>query len=311
MFNFAIGYTHVFSPTFFAETIVSQNWMSQWTDAAGDPSTDYEAKLGIPNNFGEVGFPGFTGIVTPYDGSQFIYGANQIISNLDENLTKTVGRHQIQFGGRYRHERFGLEPNKSTDTSEFGSYATALLNPATIAGNTYTATTNTGNANADFFLGGAYDYGVHNKSPYEHMRDMEFDGYVQDNFHASRNVTLNLGLRYEAHPAAWTKDGLVEGFDLKNDAIVTAAPISKLISEGYTTQAIITNDGLDGAKVRRPRKKAGMPANTLVRESRFHIRPKRVGFAYQPFGSRLGTVIRGAYGRYIYPVAHFLYQAGV
>ena len=28
----------------------------------------------------------------------------------------------------------------------------------------------------------------------------------------------------------------------------------------------------------------------------------RVGIAYQPFGGKHGTVIRGAYGRYIYPM---------
>ncbi len=33
---------------------------------------------------------------------------------------------------------------------------------------------------------------------------MEFDAYFQDNLHLSRNLTVNLGGRYEAHPAAWT-----------------------------------------------------------------------------------------------------------
>jgi hypothetical protein len=302
-FNFALGYTHVFSPTFFAETILSQQWMAEWTNAAGTPQTDYEKMLGTPNNFGEPGFPHFLGNILPFDGTQWQYGMNQIISEVDENLTKTIGRHQLQFGGRYRHERFGIQPNASTDNVEFGSYATALLNPATIAGNTYAATSNTGNADPDMFLGAAYIYSVSLSTPYQHDHDMEFDGYVQDNYHMSRNLTLNLGLRYEAHPAPWEKYGLVTSFDLKHDALVTGAPLASYIAKGYTTQAIITNDELDGAKFETSQQ-AGFPANTLMRNHDFTFGP-RVGFAYQLFGGKYGTVIRGAYGRFIYPIELF------
>jgi hypothetical protein len=83
-------------------------------------NTDFEKMLGTPNNFGESGFPQFgtssqgTGLQNDlfgYGGTQFIYGLSQIVQNLDENLTKTVARHQLQFGGRYRHERFGDLPD--------------------------------------------------------------------------------------------------------------------------------------------------------------------------------------------------------
>jgi hypothetical protein len=299
MFNAAIGYTHVFSPMFFAETVVSQEWWGQPLGPLGNPSADYESKLGLPNNFGESGFPTWSGLLDPYKGQQWAYGNNQIILNVDENLTKTIGRHQLQFGGRYRHERIGTRPDESPDTITFGAYATGLLNPATITSNTYTATTNTGNANADLLLGAPYSYNVNLDPPYEHYHDMEFDGYFQDNYHVSRNLTVNLGLRYEAHPAPWEKYGAMAGFDLKNDARVTAVPTSTLISEGYTTQAIITNDENDGAKFETPQE-AGMPP-TIIKNSDLTVGP-RVGLAYQPFGAKYGTVIRGAYGRYIYPI---------
>jgi hypothetical protein len=297
----AIGYTHVFSPTFFSETIVSQQWEDYYALGGGSPNTDFEKMLGTPNNFGEVGFPYWgdnSGQISPLSGTQFGYGMDQIVSTIDENLTKTVGRHQMQFGGRYRHERFAYLPDEISDAIEFGAYASAVEDPS--SGANYLALTNTGHTEADAYLGAASNYVVNEEPPYGHYHDMEFDAYFQDNYHVTRNLTVNLGLRYENHPAPWTKYGVTESFDLKNDAVVFPVPTSTLISEGYTTQTIINNLISDGAKIETAAQ-AGMPANTLLRNYPFTFGP-RVGFAYQPFSGKYGTVLRGAYGRYIYPV---------
>src|SRR5215467_1758289 len=113
------------------------------------------------------------------------------------------------------------------------------------------------------------------------MHDMEFDAYFQDNYHAAKNLTLNLGIRYEAHPALWMKYHQMLSFDLKNDAIVTAAPVSTLIAEGLTTQAAINNDQLDGAKF-ETYQQAGYPS-ALTNNDNLVFEP-RFGFAWQPFG---------------------------
>jgi hypothetical protein len=57
-FGAAGGYTHVFSPTFFAETILSQQWFMQYIGSGGNQKLNYESMLGLPNNFGAIGFPG-------------------------------------------------------------------------------------------------------------------------------------------------------------------------------------------------------------------------------------------------------------
>lgn len=296
----ALGYTHIFSPTFFSETILSQQWFSQHNYTGSNPFINYDQLLGLPNNFGEVGFPNVAtsspAAIMPYPYTMGSYGMTQTISNIDENLTKTIGRHQLQFGARYRFEQFGYYSGSNVgDNVAFGAYATALVNPA--SGSNYSATPNTGYTDADLFLGAASSYTVSTQPPYIHVHDMEFDGYFQDNFHVTKNLTFNLGLRYEAHPGAWTKDGLTEGFDLKNNAQVLANPASYYIQKGYTTQAIITNLQNLGVRFETPQE-AGFP-NKMLKDYNFTFGP-RFGFAYTPF--KTGTVLRGGYGRYIYPI---------
>ncbi|HEX4030339.1 MAG TPA: carboxypeptidase-like regulatory domain-containing protein [Terracidiphilus sp.] len=300
-FGAALGFTHVFSPTFFAETILSQDWMMQYVGGGGNPNLNYEQMLGLPNNFGETGFPNIgANLRMPYGGTQYQYQENQIISNIDENMTKSVGKHQMQFGARYRHERFGYLPDRGSDTIAFAAgEATGLLDPATVSTAAYSAAPNTGYEDADFFLGAASSYSVTQEPPYIHFHDMEIDGYFQDNYRVSKNFTVNIGLRYEAHPAPWVKYGLLEGFDLKNKAVVLDNPTSYYISHGYTTQTIITNLENLGVVFETP-SAAGFPS-AMIENRNATISP-RLGIAYLPFGGKHGTVIRGAYGRYIYPI---------
>ena len=299
LFAVALGFTHIFSPTFFSETILSQQWTGEQNYAGGSPFTNYESELGLPNNFGEQGFPYVESIFQPLDGTQFQYGMTSVVVQADENLTKTLGKHQLLFGGRYRFERFGSRPDESKDSVNFNGEDTGLVNTSTLSASSPSALANTGQLNADEFLGGASSYSANLQPPYQHLHDMEIDGYIQDNYRARHNLTINLGLRYEAHPATWEGQGAMMGFDLKNDAIVTSAPVSKLIAEGLTTQAIINNDELDGAKFEVP-SQAGLPP-MLVNSYDFTWGP-RLGVAWQPFPSRWGTVVRGGLGRYIYPI---------
>jgi hypothetical protein len=295
-FMASVGYTHVFSPNFFSETVASQQWFNDNDEPGADPQTDYESMLGLPNNFGEPGWPAFGGgaLIENLPGSQTGNAqVGEIIWNIDENLTKTVGRHQMQFGGRFRRSRNEDKPNGNADSIPFSVYPTAIY--ATSSGANYTQVPNTGYSQASLFIGNPSSYEVDLEPPHVHYHDMEYDAYFQDNYHVSKNITINLGLRYEAHPAMWTKYGLNNTFDLKNDAQVLEVPPSTLISEGYTTQAIITNDENIGVTFETP-EQAGMN-NKLMRNYDLNFLP-RAGIAYQPFGGKYGTVIRGAYGRF-------------
>jgi Carboxypeptidase regulatory-like domain len=288
------GYTHIFSPTFFAETIVGLQWFSVHSFAGPSSEADYETELGLPNNFGERGFPTVSGPIQGFASTQTSNWSSQMITNLAENSTKIVGRHQLHFGGRFQHGRVGVQVAGLADEVTFSTNPTGIYE-ASSAGD-YDDTPNAGMADASMFLGSADAYTVQLEPPYYHFHTNETDAYVQDDYHVSRNLTLNLGLRYEAHPAVWTKYGLQSSFDLKNDAMVLTVPPSTLISEGYTTQAIITNDENIGVKFETPQE-AGMPAG-LYDNYYFNFLP-RGGIDYQ-LSRKFGTVIRGGYGRYLF-----------
>lgn len=294
----AMGLSHVFSPTFFSETIVSQQWQRMYVQGNDASLANYESQLGLPNNFGQTGFPAIgPNLIMPYGGSQWNYGMSQIISTLDENLTKVWGKHQLAFGGRYRHERFGYLSDRSPDQVAFTNLATAVYDPTT--GTNYGAKPNTGYADADFFLGAAGSYSQNKNAPFGRYREQEFDGYIQDNYRVTPNFTINAGLRWEAHPAPHADKDYFVTFDMKNDALVLTQPPSYYIQNGLSTQAIFTNLQNLGVKFETPQQ-GGLPSSGFE-GSWWNFLP-RVGFAYSPSFGLKGMVIRGGYGEYIYPV---------
>jgi hypothetical protein len=199
----------------------------------GNPASlaDYEQILGLPNDFSQAGFPAIgSNLIMPYGGSQWYYGMSQILTTLDQNFTKAYGKHQLAFGGRYRHERFGYLSDRSPDTVAFSNLATAVYDPTT--GANYGAKPNTGYADADFFLGAADSYSENKNAPFNHIRDQEIDFYVQDNWRITPRLTLNLGLRWEMHPAPHADQGNLVTFDINHDALVLPNPISRIHDAG-------------------------------------------------------------------------------
>ncbi len=113
-----------------------------------------------------------------------------------------------------------------------------------------------------------------------------YDFFAQDDWKVTRNLTLNLGLRYDVHPG-WTAEGdRLAMFDMTTGTIVVAdgglSHVSPLMPRAYVD--IVTASS------------AGLPSRTLIKTDRNNIAP-RLGFAYRPFGGG-STVLRGGYGMY-------------
>jgi hypothetical protein len=233
----------------------------------------------------------------PYGGSQWYYGMSQRLSTIDENLNKIWGKHQFAFGFRVRHEHFAYLSDRSVDEVTYTSQATGIYDPTT--GANYGAKPNTGNQNADFFLGAAASYSQRRNAPFNICSLMEYDSYFQDNWRVSSRLTLNLGLRWEAHTAPRASNDYMVAFDIKNKALALPRPLDYYVQNGLTSNALLTNLRNLGVKFENMQE-GGLPSRGIA-GSLANFLP-RFGFAYTPaFGPR-GMVLRGGYGEFVYPV---------
>jgi hypothetical protein len=191
------SWTHTFSPTFFSETIFSVQRDHREITAIA-PNEDIATQLGLSNPFKGVGFPRITdtGFGMDYDSNANLNMDYSRIYNLDQNFTKIHGRHEFQFGGRWRYESLDIlaDVQESMGHVFFNSLATSLYDPG--SGTAYGSAPFTGHNSANLFLGMATYY-ARFFPDFFHLRAGEKSGYFQDNFKVSSRLTLNLGVRYE------------------------------------------------------------------------------------------------------------------
>ena len=291
------SWTHTFSPTFFGETIFSvQRDHRQITPIVME---DISSQLGLPNPFHGLGFTRTvnTGFGMDYDSSANLNMDFSRIYNLDVNLTKIHGRHELQFGGRWRYESLDIlaDVQQTMGTIDFGSLATALYDPA--SGNAYSSTPFTGHNSANVFLG-IPTYSARYFPSFFHLRTGEKSAYLQDNFKVTSRLTLNLGLRYEYSSPAKDKDNAILSFNPKTHAIVMGTTLDKLVELNHAHPTIAKTYAALGVKY-ETREQAGLP-DGMMYPNRLDFGP-RIGVAYRLGSQSHPTVLRGGYAIYAYP----------
>ncbi len=118
--------------------------------------------------------------------------------NWSVKVSRYHGKHNIKAGFESRHQRmFGAYPNLMGFTFGAGTTADTFLSPDT---------GRSGDPYATFLLGAIDDS---SSSTFTSWQDLALDyygAYIQDDFKVSRNLTLNLGLRYEYEGAPVDKE---------------------------------------------------------------------------------------------------------
>ncbi|WP_251106734.1 TonB-dependent receptor [Alloacidobacterium dinghuense] len=256
-------WTHTFTPSILNEARFGTSWITILTGSSFDTKIgNLGTTLGIANTntvgpgLLALGFGGGTPtsinsgtILTNIGNSVVDQDFADTVIQFDDGLVINHGKHVFKTGfqmWRYRINTFY--------TGNSGSYGSILFGGAF-----------SGDPGADFFLGypSATGIGVSTGGVW-HQFSWTFAGYGQDDWRITPNLTLNLGLRYEAHTPWVELNNHQDNLDLVTGQIQYAG-----------------QDGNSRALY-----------NSVYGQNAFQ---PRVGFAWSPGALHGKAVVRGAY----------------
>lgn len=270
-YSFDLGYSHVFSPTF----LISANLgVNRWVEGSQVQSFGFKpSTLGLPAFIDGISpiFPQIQpqGVATlGPNPNQDDYIVPRTLWTGSVDLTKIIGKHNLSFG-------FMGVLNQIYGGHYFN---TTLQFPTSFTGgpDPQNETSSTGSGFASFLLGvgGGTDQTGFNTFPATEKKQLGW--YLQDDFKASRKLTLNLGLRYEIQTAPTERYNRQEYFDFK-----ATNPISSAVGFSVPGELVFNSDKNRG----------------LYNTSYTNFAP-RIGAAYQILPK---LIFRAGYGIFFTP----------
>ena len=205
-------------------------------------------------------------------GSEFEFGTPALnvkdVQNsftLGDTASMTIGRHQLKFGGEFRHHQM----NGDLKEVKNGEYVfTRWSNFLTV-----------GDGDGEQIDEASINYGETSRS----FRMNDYSLFVADDWRVHPQLTLNIGLRWDYFGWPSEKRGLISNYD------PSFALAGGNVADGYVFASnyaggILPNDG----SVRRASSKSTLAANYKNFAPRF-------GFSFSP-SKTMGLVLRGGYG---------------
>lgn len=295
----ALSWVRSISPTMTNEVLLSASREYDTQNAAAPGP--YADTMGLPNPFGAQVFPV---INAPGLGNLKYQPVNPNAAamtyfQLDDNVVKMKGRHQLEFGFHVRWDYLNTMGDQSSTAGQFIPAAnyTAQWDPAGNLGSPR-AVPYTGYTFASMYLGlGSYMVRLNHGTFYG--RAKEYAGYFQDKYRITPKLTLFLGLRWEAWPAYAEKHYNLSSFDTQNHAIVLSQPVSDYYKIGSLFPAVVNQFQNLGVKFEQYTQ-AGMNRN--FGSSNLHDLAPRGGFAYTVTNGDHPLVLRGGVGLTYYPI---------
>ncbi|MPY88801.1 MAG: hypothetical protein GEU99_12835 [Luteitalea sp.] len=268
-FHMVLQDTHVFSANLvntarvglYKEKITDGGTVYDVTPFKGDEAVAAIGLRGVnPQGLTAQGFPRMD--ISGYPSLQTTPGGmvlNDHNWGFADTVTWTNGKHTIKFGGEFkpqsRNEQLVQEPT-------YGRFA---FNGSF-----------TGYGYADFLLGIPYQSQRLDQVTDRVTLDNELGLFIMDDFKATDDLTLNVGLRWDRFGSATYEDGLIYNWDLATGNIVVPAEAIDRVSPLYPS----TINVVAGQVKQNPKMTNFAP---------------RLGLAYRVSDK---LVVRGAYGIY-------------
>jgi len=301
--NASVTWLHTFSPTMTNEVLVTglRDWHQRGAglDPArfgGQDRTDTFAQmLGIPNPLNGVNWPNFSNLGFGSAGGESSYYLISSFLTLEDNATKAIGKHDVQFGLQFRYEMTARN-TPSTAGIDVASMGTSLYDPASTKTSPQ-ALPQTGYGWANLFIGDA-NYSATFGRPWVFMRRNEWDPYIQDTWKITPRLTLNLGARWDIRTPTFDHDSSLQSFDLEKKAYVLSTPMDRFLRQGNTLPSIVTALTNLGGKY-ESNTDAGL--NSRLQNINWRNIGPRLGFAYRALDEKKAFVLRGGYRVSSYP----------
>jgi hypothetical protein len=222
-----------------------------------------EVRLGAP--YGTIWSPSYF----PWKNSYFGYQGR-------DDLSWTHGRHQFKFGFSYLHDPKNQELQANTQ-------GTAIFSNSSFSKDSY----------VNFLLGDADSFTQLQFLAGKHWVNNNYGFYGNDNWKITNQLTLNLGLRYDALPHAYERYNQFANF--VGSLYDTTQPYPLNRADGTLLPSSLTafqgqNFYLNGI---REAGVNGFPVGNV--QNSYNTVEPRVGFAYNIAGDGK-TVLRGGFG---------------
>jgi len=282
-----IKLSQTLSPTLLNETALNVNGntistsnVGTYAQPAGWTAGSFFTGNNALNRLPQLKFSGGGPIGTNFSTGYWPWKNSFLDYQIRDDLSWVRGRHSLKFGISYMRS----DKNQQLQADTQGDY-------------TFDGSQASGDAYVNFLLGFASSYQQLQSQRTAHWVNNTYSAYVQDNWHATARLTLNLGIRYDGLPHVTEKNNLVANFDpAAYDAASAQTPSSvdgtlnpngPGFSQPKGAPAAFYLNGMTLAGVN------GTPPG-LVKNSYLTVQP-RLGFAYDVFGNGK-TVIRGGAG---------------
>jgi len=189
--SFASNYVHIFSASTTNELRVGYTSRSLKLAAAqlASPASESLGIPGIPSNaaFGNAmpsfvisGFQQLGPSLTAYSDTQ------TAVTEIADTFAFQRGKHFLKVGMDYRRERMDIvQPPSPTGSFTFSNVETGIPSSST-----------SGNALASFMLGQVDNFKIDLQQDILKPRATILEGFIQDDWKATRRLTVNAGVRY-------------------------------------------------------------------------------------------------------------------